>query len=90
MFHRRRRCRYRHRRRPTAAAAAAAIAAIAAAADILHNTNIKYNIIILQSQIITKHGGTKPKGVVTSRYVIIYADVAVGEKGTHTHNCLMA
>ena len=78
IFHRRRCCRYRHRRRPTAAAA------IAAAADVLHNTNIKYNIIILQSQIITKHGGTKPKGVITSRYVTIYADVAVGEKGTHT------
>ena len=29
-------------------------------------------------------GGAKPKGVVTSCYITIHADVAVGEKGTHT------
>ena len=29
-------------------------------------------------------GGAQPKGVVTSRYITIHADIAVGEKGTHT------
>ena len=29
-------------------------------------------------------GGAKPKGVVTSCYITIHADVAVGEKGTNT------
>ena len=66
------------------AAAIAVNIAAATSADILHNTNIKQYIIILQSKIFAKRGGTKPKCVFASRYVTIHADVAVGEKGTHT------